>query len=135
MGTGKPLDGKRQLEQKTILKSYFKAFSEEFPKEWTDRKNFVLTKAQGIQLICSLFPNIHQRCLLYEKKELTVDAFRRQIDRLKQKKITLPDGRPTSINWSKKDFSPFTSGKAMKWLKRELLKALPPYEETAGEEK
>lgn len=133
LGTGKPLDGKRELEQKTILKSYFKAFSEEYQKEWSDRKNFALTKAQGIELICTLFPNVHQRCLLYEKRELTVDAIRRQIGKLKEKRITLPDGRPAPITWSRDDFSPFTSGKAMKWLKKELLNALPPYEEVIGE--
>jgi len=134
VGTGKPLDGKRELEQRTIIKNYFEAFKEEYPTEWDDQKNYVLTKAQGIELICALFPNVHQRCLLYEKKELIVDAFRSQISKLKQKKITLPDGSPASMTWSKETFSPFTSGKAMKWLKNELLKALPPYEADTREE-
>jgi len=129
VGTGKPLAGKSRLEQRTILKNYFKAFSEVFDKEWNDRKNYVLTKAQGIELMCELFPNVHQRCLLYEGKSLTVNAFKRQIEKLKERKITLPTKAVVPLNWLRDNFAPFTSGKAMKLLKKELQKALPPYEE------
>jgi DGQHR domain-containing protein len=128
VGTGKVLDGKSVLEQKTILKNYFKAFKEIFEDQWKDRKQFVLTKAQGIELMCSLFPNIHQRCLLYQGKSLTVDAFKNEITKLKERKITLPTNVTVRVNWSRENFAPFTSGKAMKWLRKELLKALPPYE-------
>ena len=128
VGTGKPLDGKIAIEQRTILKTYFKAFSEVFDKAWKDRRNYVLTKAQGIEFMCALFPNVHQRCLLYEEGSLNIDAFKKQIKKLKERKITLPTNDVVPVNWSKDKFAPFTSGKAMKWIKRELQKALPPYE-------
>lgn len=133
VGTGAPLNGQKMLKQKSVIKNYFKAFSEEFSNEWTHRTNYILTKAQGIQLMCQLFPNVHQRCILYEKKELTVKAFRNQISKLKERTITLPTGDISQIDWSKERFAPFTSGKAMQMLKIELLKALPPYEEQDSE--
>ena len=129
VGTGAPLNGQKMLRQKSVIKNYFKAFSEEFADEWADRDKYVLTKAQGIQLMCELFPNIHQRCILYEKKELTVQAFRNQVSKLRGRKIKLPTGDISNIDWSRERFAPFTSGKTMKMLKTELLKALPPYEE------
>jgi len=49
--------------------------------------------------------------------------------RERKRTITLPTNAVVPVNWSRDNFASFTSGKAMKWLKNELLKALPPYEE------
>jgi sulfatase maturation enzyme AslB (radical SAM superfamily) len=129
VGTGKPLDGKNLMQQKSIIKNYFRAFYEEFKDEWIDRKNYMITQSQGIQIICELFHNVHQRCISYENGNLTVEAFRKQINKLKDITIDLPTGQNVKFTWSKSIISPFTSGKAMQALVKSILRSYPPYYE------
>jgi len=129
VGTGKPLDGKNPMQQTSIVKNYFRAFSQEFNKEWIDRENYMITQSQGIQIICALFRNVHQRCIMYENGILDIESFRRQINKLKEVTIDLPTGQNLKITWLKNIFSPLTSGRSMQIVIRTILKNYPPYDE------
>lgn len=126
---GGSLQGKSKMAVKTILKNYFKAFKEEFAKEWDDRKNYVLTKSMGIYLMCALFGNVYRRCDLYEGRSIETSAFRRQLQKLKNAKVSITSEVKLDFDWSSEKFGTYTSGKGLDFVRTELLRNVPPSDE------
>jgi DGQHR domain-containing protein len=126
IGPGGALQGLTKEKQKEILMSYFKALKNEYPFAWGNR-NYLLTKSMGIEIACTLFQNVYQRCQRYENGHTSIDAFRRQLKRLG--KVNIPPAGPMEFDWSSKKFGALSSHKGRGLLKKQLLLALPPINE------
>lgn len=124
VGIGAPLQSHTRNEQTTILKNYFKAFKQSYPEAWSERKNYILTKAMGFNLMCGLFDRIYRRCQLYETGLMEVDAIKRQLRSMADIKL-LEDSEPIPFNWASDPFGRFSSRVGLKALRNMLLLALP----------
>lgn len=124
VGVGGPLQGMPESRQTTILKNYFRAFSELYSEAWTVRKGHVLTKYIGFYLTCGLFERIYRRCQLYEGGLMEVPAISRQLEHMG--KVELIEGAaPVPLDWKTDPFARFVGRKGMNFLRRRLLIALP----------
>lgn len=89
ISNGGVLYNKTTAQQIEILSSYFSAFKEVFPVQWKDSKNYVLTRNQGIELMCGIFREVKHRCDLYEGRSYTKNSFANQVRILKGKTLSL----------------------------------------------
>ena len=108
ISTGGVLYKKTTAQQIEILSSYFSAFKTVFSEQWEDSKNYVLTRNQGIELMCGIFREVKHRCDLYEHQSYTRNAFVNQVSVLKGKilDITLEGNQKISIplDWNVAQF-------------------------------
>ena len=104
ISNGGVLYNKTTGQQIEILSSYFSAVKEVFPDQWGDSKNYVLTRNQGIEIMCGIFREVKQRCDLYESRSYTKNSFLNQVGILKDKtlNLTLESNQIISIplNWN-----------------------------------
>jgi DGQHR domain-containing protein len=129
IANGGVLYNKTTASQIEILSSYFAAFEEVFETEWTDSKNYILSRNQGIELMCGIFKEIKHRCDLYEGKSYSKKSFAKQIATLKgkdfemrlkgnEKPLTIP------IDWSVENFGKFSNRAWMAEIRKAIVNVL-----------
>ena len=95
-------------QQIEILSAYFSAFKAVFADEWEDSKNYILTRNQGIELMCGIFREIKHRCDLFEGQQYNKKSFTNQVSVLRGKKLVIPLKENQSLNipidWSVTNF-------------------------------
>jgi DGQHR domain-containing protein len=108
IANGGVLFNKTVAQQTEILSAYFDAFRLVFQEEWDDSKNYVLTRNQGIELMCGIFREIKHRCDLYEGQTYSRDSFKKQISTLKGTELHMPlkDNQSLTLplDWSVTNF-------------------------------
>lgn len=128
IGNGGVLYKKTVAQQTEILSSYFAAFKAAFPDQWEDSKNCVLTRNQGIELMCGIFREVKYRCDLYERQSYTRDAFATQVKVLEGKtlEIALDGDQRISIplDWSVAQFGRFSTRQWMAEIRRLIVNIL-----------
>ena len=90
IANGGVLYSKTAAQQTEIMSAYFDAFRLVFQTEWDDSKNYVLTRNQGIELMCGIFREIKARCDLYEGQIYNRESFKKQVGLLKGKTLEIP---------------------------------------------
>ncbi len=128
IGNGGVLYNKNTAQQIEILTSYFGAFKEVFPTEWNDQVKYILSRNQGIELMCGIFREIKQRCDLYEGQQYTKGAFKNQVKLLSGKtiRLKLKNDQEVSIpiDWSAASFGQFSNRQWMAELRKEMANIL-----------
>lgn len=89
IANGGVLYSKTTGEQIAIFSAYFSAFKEVFEREWEDSKHYILSRNQGIEIMCSIFREVKQRCDLYEGKTYSKNCFKNQISILQGKSLEM----------------------------------------------
>lgn len=129
IGNGGVLYSKTIAEQITILSAYFSAFKEVFADEWDDSKNYILSRNQGIELMCGIFREMKQRCDLYEGKSYSKKSFKNQVSMLKGKSIEmrLKDNDKSltiPIDWSVNTFGKLSNRAWMAEIRKNIVNIL-----------
>jgi len=109
IANGGVIFNKTTAQQIEILSAYFSAFSEVFEGEWEDSKNYILSRNQGIEIMCGIFREMKQRCDLYEGKSYSKKSFKNQISTLQGKSLEMRlknNESPLTIpmDWSVENF-------------------------------
>jgi len=128
ISTGGVLYNKTTAQQTEILSSYFGAFKTVFPDQWDDSENYVLTRNQGIELMCGIFREVKHRCDLYERQSYTRNAFVNQVRVLKGKtlEITLEGKQTISIpmDWNVAQFGRLSTRQWMAEIRKLMVNIL-----------
>ena len=128
ISNGGVLYNKTTAQQTEILSSYFGAFKAVFPDQWDDSKNYVLTRNQGIELMCGIFREVKHRCDLYERQSYTRNAFVNQVRVLKGKtlEITLERNQKISIpmDWNVAQFGRLSTRQWMAEVRKLMVNIL-----------
>jgi DGQHR domain-containing protein len=128
ISNGGVLYSKTTAQQTEILASYFSAFKAVFPDQWDDAKNYVLTRNQGIELMCGIFREVKHRCDLYERQSYTRHAFVNQVKVLKGKtlKITLEGNQKITIplDWNVAQFGKLSTRQWMAEVRKLIVNIL-----------
>ncbi len=97
--SGGTLYGKTASSQAHIVKEYLKGVARLWPDAWGNNKDFMLTKAMGIEIILSIFAPIKTRCDLNEGRQYSAEAFQRQLEPLLNCEISFPGGGQFPLTW------------------------------------
>jgi DGQHR domain-containing protein len=128
ISNGGVLYSKTTAQQIEILSSYFGAFKTVFPDQWVDSKNYVLTRNQGIELMCGVFREVKHRCDLYERQSYTRNAFVNQVRVLAEKTlgITLEGNQKISIplDWNVAQFGRLSTRQWMAEIRKLIVNLL-----------
>ncbi len=128
ISNGGVLYNKNTAQQTEILSSYFGAFKTVFADQWNDSKNYVLTRNQGIELMCGIFREVKHRCDLYERQSYTRNAFVNQVRVLtgKDLEITLEGNQKISIpmDWNVGQFGRLATRQWMAELRKLMVNIL-----------
>lgn len=128
ISAGGVLYNKTTAQQIEILSSYFAAFKTVFPVQWEDSNNYVLTRNQGIELMCGIFREVKHRCDLYENRSYTRNAFENQVKVLKGKflDITLEGNQKISIplDWNVAQFGKLSTRQWMAEVRKLIANIL-----------
>ena len=128
IANGGILYSKTTGEQIGIFAAYFSAFKEVFPEEWDDSKNHMLSKNQGIEIMCSVFREIKHRCDLYEGKSYNKNCFKRQISILQGKSLEMKlknqESLTIPIDWSVDTFGRFSNRAWMAEIRKVIANIL-----------
>lgn len=127
MGVGKVLQNLSNKERLRILKNYFRAWEQLYPDQWNEdnRGEYVLTKAMGIRIMCTLFERAMRRCDRYEGERYDTKNFKRQLEGLKKIKIPLQPGQEVPLDWRGKVFGGLSSGKGINYIVGQILLQYP----------
>ncbi len=125
ISNGGVLYNKTTAQQIEILSSYFSAFKEVFPDQWEDSKNYVLTRNQGIELMCGIFREAKHRCDLYERQSYTKNSFVNQVKILRDKtlNLTLEGNQNISIplDWNVAQYGKLSTRQWMAELRKLII--------------
>lgn len=128
ISNGGVLYNKTTAQQIEILSSYFSAFKSVFPTQWDDSKNYVLTRNQGIELICGIFREVKHQCDLYERQSYTKNSFINQVNVLCDKSldITLEGNQNISIplDWNVTQFGKLSTRQWMAEIRKLMVNIL-----------
>lgn len=128
ISNGGVLYNKTTAQQIEILTSYFSAFKEVFQDQWEDQKRFVLTRNQGIELMCGIFREVKTRCDLYEGKSYTKNSFVNQVQILKDRalNLTLQGNQNISIplDWNAAQFGKVSTRQWMAEVRKLIVNIL-----------
>ncbi|HLA87843.1 MAG TPA: DGQHR domain-containing protein [Anaerolineales bacterium] len=128
ISNGGVLYNKTTAQQIEILSSYFTAFKTAFPTQWDDSKNYVLTRNQGIELMCGIFREVKHRCDLYERQSYTRNSFVNQVKVLcdKSLEITLEGNQKISIplDWNNTQFGKLSTRQWMAEIRKLMVNIL-----------
>jgi len=128
ISNGGVLYNKTTAQQTEILSSYFGAFKSVFPDQWDDSKSYVLTRNQGIELMCGIFREVKHRCDLYEHQSYTRHAFVNQVKVLREKtlEITLEGNQKISIplDWNVAQFGKLSTRQWMAEVRKLMVNVL-----------
>lgn len=128
ISTGGVLYSKTTAQQTEIFSSYFGAFKVVFPDQWNDSKNYVLSRNQGIELMCGIFREVKHRCDLYERQSYTKSAFVNQVKVLKGKvlEIALEGNQRISIplDWNVAQFGRLATRQWMAEVRKLIVNIL-----------
>lgn len=128
ISNGGVLYSKTTAQQTEILSSYFSSFKTVFPKQWEDSENYVLTRNQGIELMCGIFREVKHRCDLYERQSYTKTAFVNQVNVLLNKTldITLEGNQIISIplDWNVVQFGKLATRQWMAEVRKLMVNIL-----------
>lgn len=128
ISNGGVLYNKTTAQQIEILSSYFNAFKTVFPTQWEDSKKYVLTRNQGIELMCGIFREVKHRCDLYERQSYTKNAFVNQVNVLKGKllDITLEGNQKITIplDWNVAQFGKLSTRQWMAEVRKLMVNIL-----------
>ena len=128
VSNGGVLYDKTTAQQTEILSSYFGAFKAVFPDQWDDSKNYVLTRNQGIELMCGIYREVKHRCDLYEHQRYTRNAFVNQVGILRNKtlEIALEGNQKISIplDWNVAQFGRLATRQWMAELRKLMVNIL-----------
>jgi DGQHR domain-containing protein len=113
--SGGVLYGKSASSQAQIIKEFLKGVQQVWPSAWGNNKEYMLTKAMGIEIILSAFGAVKHRCDLNEGRQYTANAFQRQLGPLKNCSVEIPGGGQIPLTWARGPFGPL-SNKAGKTL-------------------
>jgi DGQHR domain-containing protein len=127
IGIGKPLQDFSNQERLRILKNYFQAWKELYPEQWDEeiRKDYVLTKAMGIHIMCAIFERVLRRCDRYEGGVYDVNNFKRQLKDLKKIQIQFDPDMESPLDWRSKVFGGYSSGKGINFIVKQILLQYP----------
>lgn len=129
ISNGGVLYNKTTAQQIEILSAYFSAFREVFEDEWEDSKNYILSRNQGIEIMCSIFREMKQRCDLYEGKSYSKKSFKNQISTLQGKSLEMRLKNNESpltipIDWSVDTFGKFSNRAWMAEIRKVIVNIL-----------
>ncbi len=129
ISNGGVLYNKTTAQQIEILSSYFSAFREVFEDEWEDSKNYILSRNQGIEIMCGIFREMKQRCDLYEGKSYSKKSFKKQISTLQGKDLEMRLKNNESpltipIDWSVANFGKFSNRAWMAEIRKVIVNIL-----------
>jgi DGQHR domain-containing protein len=128
IGNGGVLYSKTTAQQIEILTAYFSAFKTVFPDQWEDSREYVLTRNQGIELMCGIFREVKDRCDLYENRSYTKSAFVNQVKMLLGKSITLKlEGNQTitlPLDWNVAQFGKLATRQWMAEIRKLIVNIL-----------
>ena len=122
MGKGGILSKKTAAQQAAVFKAYLRAVQELFPSAWGS-KTHVLTIGMGLEIVLSVFKDVVMLCHAHEGGQLTVEAFKNQLQPMVGARITLL-GQPTPLDWTSSIFSNLSSRQAKAEIKKELTAVL-----------
>lgn len=132
ISNGGVLYNKTTAQQIEILSAYFAAFKAVFPTQWEDSKNYVLTRNQGIELMCGIFREIKHRCDLYERQTYTKNSFINQVKVLRDRtlEITLETKQETKqkisipLDWNVAQFGKLSTRQWMAEIRKLIVNIL-----------
>jgi DGQHR domain-containing protein len=128
IGNGGVLYNKTTAQQVEILTAYFAAFKTVFSAQWEDSQNYVLTRNQGIELMCGIFREIKDRCDLYENRSYTRSAFVNQVKMLSGRliKIKLEGDQIISLplDWNVGQFGKLSTRQWMAEIRKLIVNIL-----------
>ena len=128
ISNGGVLYSKTTGQQTEILSSYFAALKTVFPAQWDDSKAYVLTRNQGIELMCGIFREVKHRCDLYERQSYTKNAFINQVKVLINKtlEITLEGNQKITIplDWNAVQFGKLSTRQWMAEVRKLIVNIL-----------
>lgn len=129
IANGGVIFNKTTAQQIEILSAYFSAFSEVFEGEWEDSKNYILSRNQGIEIMCGIFREMKQRCDLYEGKSYSKKSFKNQISTLQGKSLEMRlknNESPLTIpmDWSVENFGKFSNRAWMAEIRKVIVNIL-----------
>lgn len=129
IANGGVLYNKTTGSQIEILSAYFAAFREVFESEWKDSKNYILSRNQGIELMCGIFREIKNRCDLYEGKSYSKKSFKNQVSMFQGKsfEMRLKDNEQPliiPIDWSVETFGKFSNRAWMAEIRKAIANVL-----------
>jgi len=129
ISNGGVLYNKTTAQQIEILSAYFSAFREVFEDEWEDSKNYILSRNQGIEIMCGIFREMKQRCDLYEGRSYNKQSFKNQVRMLKGKSFEMrmkDNENPLSIpiDWSVDTFGKLSNRAWMAEIRKAIANIL-----------
>lgn len=128
IANGGTLFKKTTAEQIEILAAYFASFKEVFADEWDDSKNYILSRNQGIELMCVVFKEIKHLCDLNEGGGYNKKSFKNQVSVLKGKSLEMrmKDKPPMviPIDWSVDTFGKMSNRGWMAEIRKDLVNIL-----------
>lgn len=128
IGNGGVLYSKTTAQQVEILTAYFSAFKTVFPTQWEDSQNYVLTRNQGIELMCGIFRELKERCDLYENRSYTKSAFVNQVKVLLERSIKIQlEGNQTitlPLDWNVAQFGKLSTRQWMAEIRKLIINIL-----------
>jgi|GEM_PF-2200247 DGQHR domain-containing protein len=129
VSNGGVLFNKTTAEQIEIFAAYFSAFQEVFENEWHDSKNYILSRNQGIEIMCGIFREVKQRCDLYEGKSYSRNSFKNQIGVLRGKSLEIrlkntDNPTPIPIDWSVETFGKLSNRAWMSEIRKCIMNIL-----------
>lgn len=128
IANGGTLFRKTTAEQTEILAAYFASFREVFADAWDDSKNYILSRNQGIELMCAVFREIKHLCDLHEGGGYSKQSFKNQVSVLKGKSLEMrmKDKPPMVIpvDWSVDTFGKMSNRAWMAEIRKDLVNIL-----------
>jgi DGQHR domain-containing protein len=128
ISNGGVLYSKTTAQQTEILSSYFSSFKMVFPDQWNNSKDYVLTRNQGIELMCGIFREVKQRCDLYERQSYSRNSFVNQVGVLKGKTVLFAlqgdQGISIPLDWSVAQFGRLATRQWMAELRKLMVNVL-----------
>jgi DGQHR domain-containing protein len=98
-----------------VIKEFLKGVRDLWPEAWGNNRDYMLTRAMGVEIILSALGAAKHRCDLNSGRQYTAETFKLALAPLKNAEIVIPGGGHLPLTWGRGPFGPL-SNKAGKVL-------------------